>query len=158
MASTDAAAGAEVDDDVANAPLHAWAVAELRRMHFEGEPEALATYVVALVENHADELHADAAAGRAALRARATEDLEDFLGQPKAGMFVDALLTASRLAAARHKRRLSRLWRRLSRRRRWCPRPWRPRHQHRRQPGGEPPPPRWILPWPNHTCHRRWCR
>lgn len=66
----------------------AWSVAKLTSLKFEGDADALAAYVDALVENNRDTENGDPVL----LREQATTDLADFLGKDAAEVFVDALM------------------------------------------------------------------
>lgn len=66
----------------------AWSVAKLTSLKFEGDADALAAYVDALVENNREIENGDPVL----LRDQATTDLADFLGKDAAEVFVDALM------------------------------------------------------------------
>lgn len=74
-----------------NAPptsARAWSVAKLTSLKFEGDADALAAYVDALVENNRETESGDPVL----LREQVTTDLADFLGKETAEIFVDALM------------------------------------------------------------------
>jgi hypothetical protein len=65
-----------------------WSVGKLQELNFDGDADALAAYVNALIENNRDAEGADPEL----LRSRARQELEDFLGAPDAATFVDGLM------------------------------------------------------------------
>jgi hypothetical protein len=65
-----------------------WSVGKLQELNFDGDADALAAYVNALIENNRD-----AEGGEPELlRSRARQELEDFLGAPDAATFVNGLM------------------------------------------------------------------
>lgn len=66
-----------------------WSVQKLHQLQFDGDADALAAYVNALIENNRDAEGGDPGL----LRTRARQELEDFLGKDDAVSFVDALMT-----------------------------------------------------------------
>jgi hypothetical protein len=68
--------------------VFAWSVAMLRQLTFDGDEDALAAYVDALIENNRESEGGDASL----LRSRTQKELEEFLGEADAASFVGALM------------------------------------------------------------------
>ena len=67
---------------------HSWAVAELNRLNFDGDCDALAQYVEALIDNNRETENSDPIL----LRDRVNTEMIEFIGHEPASRFADALI------------------------------------------------------------------